>query len=152
MMSSRNGKPRYDYQIHINASPDEVWRALSDGDMTRHYAFGTRFEGSLTKGAPYAFLTDEAVKCVHGEILDVKLNERLVMSWSAHWDAAVDKDPPSRVTYDLESTSPNTTCLRLTHDQFDGETATYASSVSSWPLMLSSLKTLVESGKALPMS
>jgi hypothetical protein len=41
------------------------------------------------------------------------------------------------------------TRLRLTHDQFAGETATYAGSVSSWPLMLSSLKTLLESGKPL---
>jgi uncharacterized protein YndB with AHSA1/START domain len=127
-----------------------VWRALAVADMTQQYLFGTRFDGKLAKGAPYAYLADDAFKAVDGEILEVTPNKRLVMSWRAHWDAAVHQDRASRVTYELESTGPRTSRLRVTHDQFDGETATYAGSVSSWPLVLSSLKTLLESGKPLP--
>ena len=148
-MPGQNGKLRYDYEIYIGASPAKVWRALADGDMTQHYAFGTRFRGDLAKGAPYVFLGPESSTAVDGEILDVLPQKRLVLSWSAHWDAAVDQDPPSRVTYELEPTGPATTRLRLTHDRFNKETATYTSSVNSWPLMLSSLKTLLESGKPL---
>ena len=148
-MAGKNGKLRYDYEIFIGAPTAKVWRALADGEMTQHYAFGTRFEGKLAKGAPYAFLGPDSAKSVEGEILDVMPEKKLVLSWSAHWDAAVDRDPPSRVTYELEPTGSTTTRLRVTHDSFDGETATYTSSVNSWPLMLSSLKTLLESGKPL---
>jgi uncharacterized protein YndB with AHSA1/START domain len=149
-MSAHNGKPRFDYEIHIGTSPDAVWHALADADMTQHYLFGTRFDGTLAKGAPYAYLAENAFKAVDGEILEVMPNTRLVMSWRAHWDAAVENDPPSRVTYEIEATGPRTSRLRVTHDQFGGETATYAGSVASWPLVLSSLKTLLESGKPLP--
>jgi uncharacterized protein YndB with AHSA1/START domain len=99
-MSARNGELRYDYEIYIGTSPERVWQALADGDLTQQYAFGTRFEGRLAKGARYAFVGDQAFKSVDGEILEVSPQKRLVLSWSAHWDAAVDEDPPSRVTYE----------------------------------------------------
>ena len=148
-MPAPNGTPHFEYEIHIGATPETVWRALVCAEMTEQYLFGTRFDGTLAKGARYAYLADDAFMAVDGEILDVAPNERLVMSWRAHWDPAVEQDPPSRVTYELEATGPRTSRLRLTHDQFDGETATYAGSVTSWPLVLSSLKTLLESGKPL---
>ena len=149
-MMSTNGTPRFDYEIHIGAPVARVWHALTDGDMTPHYAFGTRFEGRLVKGAPYAFIADGAFRAVDGEILDLQPERRLVMSWRAHWDPAVEHDPASRVAYELESTSLLTTRLRLTHDQFAGDSATHTSSAASWPLMLSSLKTLLESGTPFP--
>ena len=48
-----------------------MWHALADGEMTRHYAFGTRFEGRLVAGAPYAFIADGAFRAADGETLDV---------------------------------------------------------------------------------
>jgi hypothetical protein len=71
------------------------------------------------------------------------------MSWQARWDGSVAKDRPSRVTYELSAAAPSTTRLQLVHNDFDGPTATYSGSVDSWPLMLSSLKTLIETGKPL---
>lgn len=59
---------------------------------------------------------------------------------------AVSKDAPSRVTYQLTPINATTTKLNLVHDDFAGETATYTGSVASWPLLLSSLKSLLETG------
>jgi len=102
------------------------------------------------KGEAYAFLADGNFRAVDGEILDIDPEKRLVISWSAHWDEASGKDKPSRVTYELSSPTPGTTKLQLRHDDFAGETATYKSSVGSWPMMMSSLKSLIETGKPLP--
>jgi uncharacterized protein YndB with AHSA1/START domain len=88
---------------------------------------------------------------VDGQILDIKPNSRLVLTWRAHWDQQVASDPESRVTYELSSPDTKVTKLRLVHDQFERETATYKGSIEGWPLMLSSLKTLLESGKPLPV-
>jgi uncharacterized protein YndB with AHSA1/START domain len=144
-----NDRPAYRYEIYIGASPREVWKGLTDGDLTQQYAWGTRFQGKLAKGEGYAFVGDGDWKVVDGEILDVHHEQRLALTWSAHWDDSTKGDRASRVTYELEPAGPTTTKLRLVHDDFDSETATYSGSVESWPLMLSSLKTLLESGQPL---
>lgn len=86
---------------------------------------------------------------VDGEILDIEPTKRLVMSWNAHWDESAAKDRASRVTYELSAVRPSTTKLHVVHDDFDGETATYTGSVDGWPLMMSSLKSLHETGKPI---
>lgn len=87
-----------------------------------------------------------------GEILEIEPERRLVMTWRAHWDESVGKDRASRVAYELSPAGSATTRLRVVHDDFDGPTATYAGSIEGWPLMLSSLKSLLETGKALATS
>lgn len=151
-MLARNGNPSYNYEIHIGASPEDVWRGLTDGEMTRQYVYATKFCSQLSKGSRYAYVNLLGNHAVDGEILEATPARRLMITWSAHWDESVDKDPPSRVTFDLEALNPSTTRLCLRHDQFSEETATYAGSVASWPSMLSSLKTLLESGKPLAVS
>ena len=139
----------YGYEIYIGAPADRVWQGLTDPDFTRQYVYGTRLQGNLTKGGAYAYVGDGDFKVVDGEILEVEPRRRLSMTWRAHWGADVSKDPESRVTYELSSAGANVTRLRVVHDQFDKETATYKGSVDGWPLMLSSLKTLIESGRPL---
>ena len=142
-------KLEYTYDIVIGAPIARVWQGIVDGEMTKHYVYGTRFEGKLKKGAPYAFVGDGDFKVVDGEILEIEPEKRLVMTWSAHWDDSVAKDRPSRVSYEIAPAGASTTKLRVVHDDFDGATATYTGSVEGWPLMLSSLKTLLETGKPL---
>jgi uncharacterized protein YndB with AHSA1/START domain len=139
----------FTYDIYVGAPVAKVWKGIVDGDMTKHYVYGTRLESKLKKGAPYAYVGDGDFKVVDGEILEVEAGKRLVMSWKAHRDDSVAKDSPSRVTYELSAGGPSTTKLHLVHDNFEGETATYAGSVDGWPLMLSSLKSLLETGKPL---
>jgi uncharacterized protein YndB with AHSA1/START domain len=141
----------YEYEIYIGAPIEQVWRGLTDGDLTKQYVYGTRLQSTLKKGAPYAFVGDGDFKVVDGQILDIKPNHRLALTWRAHWDQYVSSDPESRVTYELSSSGPKVTKLRLLHDQFDRETATYKGSIEGWPLMLSSLKTFLESGEPLPV-
>ena len=142
-------KIEYSYELYIAAPAAKVWNGLVDGALTRQYVYGTRFTGTLEKGAPYAFVGDGDFKVVDGEILDVAPGKHLAISWSAHWSDAVAKDRASRVRYELLPSGPNATRLRVVHDDFDGETATYRESVAGWSLMMSSLKTLLETGKPL---
>jgi uncharacterized protein YndB with AHSA1/START domain len=151
-MSMNKVKPSYAYEIYIGVAPARVWDGLTDGQLTQKYVYGTRFVGQLKQGAPYAFVGDGDFKVVDGEILDVEAGKRLALTWRAHWGDAVAGDRASRVTYELTATGPTTTKLRLVHDDFDAETATYKESIAGWPLMLSSLKTLLESGQPLATS
>jgi uncharacterized protein YndB with AHSA1/START domain len=143
-------KPAYNYEIYIGAPAGKVWNGIVDGEMTKHYVYGTRLESKLKKGAPFAYVGDDGgFRIVDGEILEIEADKRLVMSWNAHWDDSVARDRPSRVTYELSAAGPSTTKLHVIHDNFDGPTATYKGSVEGWLLMMSSLKSLLETGKPL---
>ncbi|HKW41963.1 MAG TPA: SRPBCC domain-containing protein [Gemmatimonadales bacterium] len=144
-----NGKIEFAYELYIAAPAEQVWKGLIDAAATKQYVYGTRLQSSLKRGAPYAYLADGDFRVVDGRIIEIEPAQRLVMTWSAHWDDAVAQDPPSRVTYQLTAIDPTTTKLCLVHDDFASETATYTGSVASWPLMLSSLKSLLETGKAI---
>src|SRR5262245_53413109 len=109
MMASKKTSPVYSYEIYIGAPVAQVWKGLTDGDLTKHYVYGTRFAGTLKKGAPYAYQADGSFKVVDGEILDVDAERRLVLTWSAHWDEQVSADRASRVAYELVSKGPKTT-------------------------------------------
>jgi uncharacterized protein YndB with AHSA1/START domain len=141
----------YRYEIVIGAPAAQVWSGLIDGNITRQYVYGTRFESQLKAGAPYAYLADGDFKAVDGNVVDVEPEKRLVITWSAHWDATVDSDRASRVTFELLPAGPSTK-LTLVHDDFDAETATFVGSIEAWPTMLSSLKTILETGHPLVTS
>src|SRR5215469_6581851 len=91
----------FTYEIYIGALAAKVWKGIVDGDMTKHYVFGTRLETKLKKGATYAYVGDGGFKVVDGEILEVEAEKRLIVTWRARWDDSVAKDRASRVTYEL---------------------------------------------------
>ena len=134
--------------IDICATPSQVWRGIVDPEMTKHYVYGTCRVGDLVKGRPYAYVAEGGFHVVHGTILEIEPERRLVISWKAQWDAAVAADRASRVTYELTAVAPTVTRLHILHDDFDGATATYTGSIEGWQLMLSGLKKLLETGNA----
>ena len=69
----------------ISARP----KGIVDGEMTKHYVYGTRLESKLKKGAPFAYVGEGGFRVVDGEILEIEPDKRLVMSWNAHWDVHV---------------------------------------------------------------
>ena len=139
----------FTYDIFIGASAGNVWKGLTDGEITKDYVYGTRFESKLKKGDPYAYLGDGDFKVVEGQVLEVEKGSRLVLSWKANYDDAVAKENPSRVAFELTSSGPSMTKLTLVHDGFKDDSAGYAGSKEGWPLMLSSLKSILETGRSL---
>lgn len=139
----------FTYVVFIGASITKVWNGLIDGELTKEYVYGTRFQSKLKRGAPYAYLGEGDFKVVDGEVLELERDSRLVLSWKAHYDESVEKEKPSRVAFTLEPAGDSTTKLRVVHDECDEGSATYAGSLEGWPLMLSSLKSLLETGRPL---
>jgi uncharacterized protein YndB with AHSA1/START domain len=81
-------------------------------------------------------------------VLEVEPPRRLVTTWSFRRNPELREDPPSRVTWEIEPHG-DTCKLTLVHDDFTTETATFKSVGSGWPLVLSSLKSLLETGEPL---
>ena len=144
----RNGNLSLHYEIYIAAPTEKVWEALTDGSLTKHYFYGCSVESSFKKGSDISYLGDGGFNMVDGKVLAADPQKLLKASLRAHWDEKVSKDKASRVTWEL-SPMGQATKLTLLHDQFDGETATYQQSASGWNVILSSLKTYLETEKPL---
>ncbi len=140
-------EPKRLFVTYIRTSPDKLWQAIVQADFTRRYFFGCDVESTWEKGASIKYSSDGFV-AAEGEVLEIDAPRRLVMSWRSLWSEELAADPPSRVTWEIEDQGE--VCkLTLLHDEYGGETATYHET-EGWALILAGLKTLVETGQALP--
>ncbi len=141
-------KPKHIYDVYIRATPERIWDAITNGEMTQVWFHGTIRSGELKPGAPCQFLQSNGQTAVDGEVIEVDPPKRFVHTWKANWGPDYVNERPSRVTWELTPMG-ETTLLRLTHDDFDGETVTYKSISQGWAPLLSSLKSLLETGQPL---
>ena len=139
------------YVLYIRSTPEKVWDALVNPERTRQYFYGTEIECDLEPGSSLNyFMKDEKgekVSALTGKILEVAPRKKLVHTFSFPQNS----DKPSRASYELEAVADgNLVKLTVTHDEFDGETRTYKETSGGWPILLNSLKTLLETGEPLP--
>ena len=146
----KNGNLSLKYEVYIAAPSKKVWEALTEGSATKQYFYGCSVRSTFKKGAPISYLGDGDFNMLDGEIIEVKPEQRLVNSFQARWDEKVAKDNASRVTWELTPMG-QATKLTLLHDRFGEETATYQQSASGWNIILSSLKTYIETGSPLQL-
>ncbi|MDQ3810709.1 MAG: SRPBCC domain-containing protein [Chloroflexota bacterium] len=142
-------RPRHLYQVFIRTTPEQLWRAITDPSLTERYFFATRVESEWRTGALLRYWRTDGQIAVEGEVIEADPPRRLVMSWAFRHSPEMAADPPSRVTWEIEALGE--ICrLTLVHDNFPAETETFKSAGSGWPLVLSSLKSLLETGQPLP--
>jgi uncharacterized protein YndB with AHSA1/START domain/DNA-binding transcriptional ArsR family regulator len=141
-------KPSHVYTVLIKATPERVWQAITDPAYTREYFFRSSVHSDWTVGAKVSYSYDDGTVVLDGEVLEVEPPHRLVTTFNAIWDDATRADPPSRVTWLLEPVG-EATRLTVTHDGFDGPTATYGQVIEGVPVIVSGLKTLLETGSPL---
>lgn len=137
------------YEMFVHAPPAKVWEAMTSGTQSREYFFGTAVESTFTPGADLRYTFPDGSVAVSGKVLEVEPARRLVTTWQIHYDPTCAGED-SRVTWTLEDRG-GVTKIRGVHE-LDGAPNT-AKSVANdgWSFVLSSMKSLVETGKALPM-
>lgn len=148
MESSMATAVKHVFVTVIKTSPEKLWAALTDGNITPGYYYGGKFEGTLKPGSDYRYIAPDGGNFVSGKIIEASAPHRLVATFKGEWMPGMENDAPSRVTYEILQQGE---CCRLTltHDEFDGETPTYQISGGGWPGILSGLKTLLETGQPL---
>jgi uncharacterized protein YndB with AHSA1/START domain len=142
--------PRHVFRIHIRATPEEVWRAITDPEFTRLYFHHTAFESALAPGSPMRYVMSDGSDAVVGEIEEVDPPHRLVMTWRALYDAAMADEPPSRVEWQLDPGGEGVTQVTTIHRDLAMSPVTSASVGTGWIWILDSMKSLLETGAPLP--
>jgi len=143
-------KPAQVYQVFIKATAEQVWDAITRPEFTSRYFFGSRVETSGETGTPIRHLAPDGVTMWGDDmILEADRPRRLVHSWRALYREELAAEPPSRVTWELEPQPGGMTKLTVIHDQLEASPKTAASVSGGWMLVLSGLKTLLETGEPL---
>jgi uncharacterized protein YndB with AHSA1/START domain len=133
------------FEIYIKTTPQRLWQAITDTEMRRKYNFGAVFKSDWTKGSRLEAY-GRGVLIADGENLEVDPPRRLVQSFRALWGEDVKREGTSRVTWEIEPIGDSCRLL-VTHDQLreDANAQLYG----GWPMVLSGLKTLLETGQLL---
>ena len=147
--SSSSRRPKnelvYERTIYIGVPTEKLWEALTKPSIVSRYYLAPLAQIELKKGGKLYYGSAEN-RMIEGEILEIIPQQRLRHSFRfAHRK----EDPTSRVTYDLKSLG-SMTALRLRHDQFSTRNNTFHDVGQGWDVILSELKTLMETGKKLP--
>jgi uncharacterized protein YndB with AHSA1/START domain len=141
------GAPQHVFELYIRATPERVWQAITDPAMTQIYYFSSLVESDFAVGSPINYKQPDGSLDIEGEVLEADPPRKLVHSFSTRWEA--NDDPPTTVTWEITPMGSETCLLSVVHGGFTSENATFESVKGGWPMILSGLKTLVETGEKL---
>ena len=135
------------FEIYIKTTPERLWEAITDSDLRAQYTFGVGIQSDWTAGSSYRATSPNASSPIsEGENLEVDPPRRLVQSFKALWGEDVASEGTSRVTWEIEQVADSCR-LRVTHDQL--REGANEQLYGGWPMILSGLKTLLETGETL---
>ena len=135
------------FEIYIKTTPERLWEAITDPDIRSKYQFGARERSDWTPGSRYELWAPGAGSLLgEGENLEVDPPRRLVQSMRALWGEDVKSEGTSRVTWEIEPIGDSCR-LTVTHDQL--REGANEQLYGGWPMILSGLKTWLETGTLL---
>ena len=135
------------FEIYIKTTPERLWEAITNTELRQKYNFGVGVESDWTPGSTYRAVHPQAgMPISEGENLEVDPPRRLVQSFTALWSDDVKSEGTSRVTWDIEQVGDSCR-LTVTHDQL--REGANDQLYGGWPMILSGLKTLLETGETL---
>jgi uncharacterized protein YndB with AHSA1/START domain len=134
------------YQVFIKASAEEIWEAITKPEFTERYFHGARI--SVT---PVRYRSLGPADEVWGDAAVTEFDppKRLVHGWRSLYDPELAAEEESRVSWEIEPQDGGYCSLTVVHDQLEGAPKTAESVSGGWMLILSGLKTLLETGKPL---
>ncbi len=133
------------FEIYIKTTPERLWDAITDGEIRSKYQFGARVSSDWTPGSHFEMKAGD-LALGEGENLEVDPPRRLVQTMVALWSDDVKSEGTSRVTWEIEPVGDSCR-LTVTHDQLRDDAN--AELYGGWPMILSGLKTWLETGELL---
>jgi len=141
-------KPKFAYVVYIRTTAEKLWRALTEPEFTRQYWAGTWQESDWQVGAAWRIMMPDGRVADTGEIIEIEPFRRLVLTWRNEFLPELHAEGHSRLTYVLEQQG-DMVKLTLTHDSDKPGSKLIDKVSSGWPAILSSLKSMLETGESL---
>jgi uncharacterized protein YndB with AHSA1/START domain len=141
--------PKTVYVTYIGPTSEKVWEALTKAEFTRQYFFGRSVEIDPRVGGDFILRMPDGRIDVKGNVVECDPPRRLSVTWRVEWIEEMRKLPECLVTFQID---PLGEAVRLTmteSHQLDVPDEILAGGRQGWPLILSSLKSLLETGKPI---
>jgi uncharacterized protein YndB with AHSA1/START domain/DNA-binding transcriptional ArsR family regulator len=134
------------FEVYIKTTPERLWEAITDPEQRRKYSFGVETHSAWTPGSEYKAGVPGVIDIAAGKNIEVDPPRLLVQTFEALWSDEVKAQGTTRVTWEIEPVG-NSCRLTVIHDQLppDADAQLYG----GWPMILSGLKTLLETGEML---
>ena len=134
------------FEIYIKTTPERLWEAITDPEMRAKYSFGVQTNSDWSRGSAYSSAVPGVIDIARGENVEVDPPNRLVQTFTALWSDEVEAVGESRITWEIRKVGDSCQ-LTVIHDRLpiDASGELYG----GWPMILSGLKTLLETGEHL---
>ena len=140
-------KPEFVYVTYIETTPDKLWEALTSSDFTARYWLGARLESDWTVGSRFAMVRADGAVSDEGVVREYDRPRRLSYDF-VNIAEKYRHERPARATFVLEPHG-KLVKLTLTHEGFDEGSKMLLAISKGWPAILSSLKSILETGRPL---
>lgn len=138
--------PSHVYEVWIRCAPEALWEALTSADATERYYYGTRVDSTWETGAPVVYRYPDGTVAADGEVLAADAPRVLSTTFHPRWDPRVEEAGAFRMTWEITPAGPS---CRLAVTVEDVAPETLADVLGGLPVIVSGLKTLLETGEAL---
>lgn len=144
-------KPSHVNRIAIKSTPERIWSALTDPALTSKYWYNGSIHAEWNAGSPYVIRDPEGKLQAKGELLVVDPPRKLVMTWQLLSLSDTAHEQPSRLTWEIEPHAElaGVTLVTVVHDEFEEAPNTSRVLEAGVPVVLSGMKTLLETGSPL---
>jgi uncharacterized protein YndB with AHSA1/START domain len=142
-------KSSFVYVTYIRTTPEKLWAALTTPEFMKKYWFGMNMETGWKAGSPWKLVFPDGRVADTGEIIEIEKQKRLVLRWRNQFRPELHEEGDARCVMELESAG-EVMKLTITHEIDKPGSKLIGAVGIGWPKILSSLKTLLETGTALP--
>jgi len=141
-------KSRFVYVTYIRTTPEKLWQALTDPEFTRKFWVETWQDCEWKPGASWKLMIPDGRAGDSGEVIELDPPRRLVLRWRTEFIPEMKADGDSRVTYEIEQQG-EAVKFTLIPESDTRDSKVIAEVSKGWPLILASLKSLLETGESL---
>ena len=142
-------KPDTFYTIYIASTPDKVWQALTTAEFSRQYFFGFAVELETRVGGSFTVRAPDGSTHIDGEVLACDPPRKLSVTWNVNWPGLVEKLGQTVVTYEIAQAGDAVRLTMTESHECELPEDILSGGRTGWPAILSSLKSVLETGKPL---
>jgi uncharacterized protein YndB with AHSA1/START domain len=142
---------RFVYVTYIRTTPEKLWKALTDPEFTRRFWSETWQDSQWNPRTPWKLMTPDGRVADSGEILEIDPPRRLVLTWRHELQPEMREEGYSKLTYEIEKKSESVK-LTVIHEMERPGSKLIEAVSGGWPMILASLKSLLETGEPLEES
>src|SRR5262249_25251058 len=152
MIDASRFKPKTVYVTYIDAPLDKVWQALVDPAFTKQYFFGFAIDIEPRIGGAFRLLAPDGGTQGAGEGVEWSPPPRLCVAWRVAGMQSFGELPECLVSYDVAQAGGSVQLTMMESHSWEVPEAILKGGQSGWPKILSSLKSLLETGRSLSIA